>query len=146
MHIKSKLTKLTFNYAGVSKKVGFTASASSSSSSWNSGTLVFPVVITNIGNGYNPSNGIFTAPIAGEYVFFVNVQGYSTQEIYENIMLNGVGKVSTMVYTGGSDHDDAGPNLIVLSLRKEDRVWIAHFGGQGYNEYGHLTTFSGFLI
>lgn len=106
----------------------------------------FSVVITNIGNGYDPSNGIFTAPIAGEYVFFVNVQGYSTQEIYVNIMLNGVGKVSTMVYNGGSENSDAGPNLVVLSLSKEDRVWIAHFRGQGYNEYGHLTTFSGFLI
>lgn len=104
------------------------------------------MVITNIGNGYNPSNGIFSAPIAGEYVFFVNVQGYGTHEIYVDIMLNGVGKVRTMVYTGGSDHDDAGPNLVVLSLRKEDRVWVAHFRGQGYNEYGHLTTFSGFLI
>lgn len=72
MHItsKSKLTYLTFYYANVFKRVGFTASVSSSSSSWNSGTLVFPVVITNIVNGYNPSNGIFSAPIAGEYVFF----------------------------------------------------------------------------
>lgn len=104
------------------------------------------MVITNIGNGYNPSNGIFSAPIAGEYVFFVNVQGYGTQEIYVDIMLNGVGKVRTMVYTGGSDHDDAGPNLVVLTLRKEDRVWVAHNRGQGYSEVGHLTTFSGFLI
>lgn len=104
------------------------------------------MVITNIGNGYNPSNGIFTAPIAGEYVFFVNVQGYSTQEIYVNIMLNGVGKVSTMVFNGGSENSDAGPNLVVLSLSKEDRVWVAHNRGRGYTENSHLTTFSGFLV
>lgn len=131
----------------VSKRIGFTASISSTSTSWSSGTLVFPLVITNIGNGYNPSTGVFTAPIAGEYVFFVNVQSYHTQTIYVDVVLNGVTKVRTMAYSSGSnDYYDAGPNLVVLSLQKGERVWIKRHSGQGYYIDGPITTFSGFLL
>lgn len=126
----------------VSTRIGFTATVSSPSSSWNSGTLVFPVVITNVGNGYNPSTGVFTAPTAGKYVFFVNVQSYNAQSIYADVVLNGVTKVRTMAY---SDIYDAGPNLVVLTLQKGDSVWIKHHHGIGY-QGGPITTFSGFLL
>uniref|UniRef100_K1PZQ0 Caprin-2 n=1 Tax=Magallana gigas TaxID=29159 RepID=K1PZQ0_MAGGI len=118
---------------------------SSYSISWNSGTLVFPVVITNVGNGYNPSTGVFTAPTAGEYVFFVNVQSYNTESIYVDVVLNGVTKVRTMAQ-GGTDYYDAGPNLAVLTLQKGDRVWVKYHAGQGYYIDGPITTFSGFLL
>ena len=132
----------------MSTKIGFTAGVTSESTSWNSGTLVFPTVITNVGNGYNPSDGVFTAPMAGVYVFFVNVQGYSSQSIYVSIVLNGATKVRTAAYAAGGDIEEAGPNLVVLSLQTGDRVWIKHYSGQGYttNSDGPLTTFSGFLI
>eukprot|EP00105_Crassostrea_gigas_P029933 XP_011452059.1 PREDICTED: uncharacterized protein LOC105345560 isoform X2 [Crassostrea gigas] len=129
----------------VSKRIGFTATMSSYSISWNSGTLVFPVVITNVGNGYNPSTGVFTAPTAGEYVFFVNVQSYNTESIYVDVVLNGVTKVRTMAQ-GGTDYYDAGPNLAVLTLQKGDRVWVKYHAGQGYYIDGPITTFSGFLL
>nr|XP_022294885.1 complement C1q-like protein 4 [Crassostrea virginica] len=127
-----------------STRIGFTAGVTSSSSSWSSGTLVFPKVITNVGNGYNPSDGVFTAPRAGVYVFFVNVQSYGSQIIFADIVLNGAIKVKILA-TGNYN---AGPNLAVLSLQTGDRVWVEHYFGQGYSTYfgGLLTTFSGFLI
>ncbi|XP_062596068.1 complement C1q tumor necrosis factor-related protein 3-like [Saccostrea cucullata] len=115
----------------------------SSDSSWNSGTMVFPSVITNEGNGYNPSTGIFTAPIGGTYVFFVNVQSYGSQNIYVDIVLNGSTKVRIMAFTGNYD---AGPNLVVLNIQKGDAVWVKYYSGTGYYTDGPLTTFSGFLI
>lgn len=131
----------------VSKRIGFTASVSSASSSWSSGTLVFPLIITNVGNGYNPSTGVFTAPIEGEYVFFVNVQSYNTQCIYVDVVLNGVTKVRTMAYsTGSNDNYESGPNLAVLTLQKGNRVWVQRYSGQGYYIDGPITTFSGFLL
>ncbi|XP_062590531.1 multimerin-2-like [Saccostrea cucullata] len=138
---------MTNNILDKSKKVGFSASVSSTDSSWNSGTLVFPSVITNEGNGYNPSNGIFTAPIAGMYVFFVNIQSYQNKNIYVDIVLNGSTKVRTMAYgTNGHDYYDAGPNMVVLTIQKGDAVWIKYFTGSGYYNNGPITTFSGFLI
>lgn len=44
-------------------------------------------------------------------------------------MLNGVGKVSIMVYNGCFENLDVGFNLVVLFLSKEDRVWIVYFRG-----------------
>ncbi|XP_062613749.1 complement C1q tumor necrosis factor-related protein 3-like [Saccostrea cucullata] len=120
---------------------------SSTSTSWNGGRLVFPSVITNEGNGYNPSNGIFTAPISGMYVFFVNVQSYSTQHIYVDIVLNGSTKVRTMAYSyNNNDSYESGPNLAVLNIQKGDAVWIKRHSGSGYYHNGPITTFSGFLI
>lgn len=104
------------------------------------------MVVTNVGNGYNPSTGVFTAPTAGEYVFFVNVQSYSTQSIEANVVLNGLTKVRTEAYSGGSsDQYDAGPNLVVLTLQKEDRVWVKYHAGTDY-QGSLMTTFSGFLL
>ncbi|XP_061176741.1 uncharacterized protein LOC133185494 isoform X1 [Saccostrea echinata] len=139
---------LTNNILDKPKKVGFSASVTSTSSSWKSGTLVFPSVITNEGNGYNPSNGIFTAPVGGMYVFFVNVQSYDSQTIYADIVLNGSTKVRTMAYSysGSPDYYDAGPNMVVLNIHKGDAVWVKRYSGQGYYHEGPITTFSGFLI
>ncbi|XP_062574644.1 multimerin-2-like [Saccostrea cucullata] len=138
---------VTNNILGKSKKVAFSASVSSSSTSWISGTLVFPSVITNEGNGYNPSNGIFTAPIAGMYVFFLNVQSYYRETIYVDIVLNGSTRVRTMAVSNKSDdYYEAGPNLVVLTIQKGDAVWIKHYSGSGYYHDGPITTFSGFLI
>nr|XP_022292089.1 uncharacterized protein LOC111103253 isoform X3 [Crassostrea virginica] len=140
--LEERISGVHDHIANVSTRIGFTAGVTSQSTSWSSGTLVFPNVITNVGNGYNPSDGVFTAPRAGVYVFFVNVQGYNSQSIYVDIVLNGASKVRTMAYT----NYDAGPNLAVLSLQTGDRVWVKHWSGQGYHCNGPLTTFSGFLI
>ncbi|XP_062615411.1 myosin-2 heavy chain, non muscle-like [Saccostrea cucullata] len=136
---------LTNNLLDKPKKVAFSASVRSSSSSWNSGALVFSSVITNEGNGYNPSNGIFTAPIGGMFVFFVNVQTYGSKDIYVDIVLNGSRKVRTMAY-GSSGSYSAGPNMVVLTLQRRDAVWVKHYHGSGYYYDGPITTFSGFLI
>lgn len=130
----------------MSKRIGFTSSVSSASNNWNSGTLIFPEVITNVGNGYNPRTGVFTAPTAGEYVFFVNVQSYGTQTIYVDIVLNGVSQIRAWANGSSYQSNNPGPNLALLTLQKEDRVWVKHYFGQGYNNDGHLTTFSGFLL
>ncbi|XP_061177343.1 complement C1q-like protein 3 [Saccostrea echinata] len=146
---QASLSNVSSLVSGKTKKVCFTAAVTSYNTSWNRGTLIFPFVITNEGNGYNPSNGIFTAPTDGMYVFFVNVQSYSTQQIHADIVLNGSTKVRTLAYsTGTGDYYDAGPNMVVLAIQKGDAVWVKHHSGTGYYTHsdGPMTTFSGFLI
>jgi hypothetical protein len=133
------------NFVDASIKVAFTAGVTTTHTSWNSGTLVFPRVVYNIGGGYDPNTGVFTAPVDGHFVFFVNVQSYSSNRIDVYIVLNGTPKVTALAH---SPAYSAGPNLAVLKLQQGDRVWIKHWSGTGYfTESGFpVTTFSGFLI
>lgn len=117
-------------------EVAFTAGIPFSSTTWNSGTLIFNVVITNVGNGYNPSTGVFTSPREGTYVFYVSAVEYAAQNLYLDIVLNSVSKVEYQT----------GTNMAVLSLQKGDNVWVRYAGGKGYySQSVSITTFSGFL-
>jgi hypothetical protein len=124
--------------------VAFTAGVTSWDTTWNSGTLVFPHVVYNIGEGYDPNTGVFTAPLYGHFVFFVNVQSYSSNHIYIDIVLNGSPKVRAMAYDA---EYSSGSNLAVIKLQKGDKVWVRYKAGKGYATNGvPITSFSGFLI
>lgn len=107
---------------------------------------MFPVVITNLGNGYDRNDGVFTAPTAGTYVFFVNIISYSTKAVSVKIILNGGSKVASLAESGSSNPYNSGSNLAVLTLQKADRVWVNHNYGVGYYGNYPTTSFSGFLI
>ena len=125
--------------------MAFTAGVTSSSSAWNSGTLIFTSVILNVGNGYNPSTGVFTSPVAGTYVFYVTAVEYSKGDLYVDIVLNSVSKVRTI--GDGNSAYQTGTNMVVLNLQKGDSVWVRRYTGKGYASASvPLTTFTGFLI
>lgn len=125
--------------------VAFTAAVTSLSSTWNSGILMFDVVITNVGNGYNPSTGVFTSPRKGTYVFYVSALEYLQQYLGLEIVLNNVPKVRLIGESAAAYQ--TGTNMVVLNLTAGDSVWVRHHHGKGY--YSHtvpVTTFSGFLL
>lgn len=64
-------TIYVFLFVDISKKVGFTATITNSFKSSNGLSLIFPTIISNVGDGYNNQDGVFTAPIDGTYVFSV---------------------------------------------------------------------------
>lgn len=115
-----------------------------SSSSWSGDILVFPHIVTNYGNGYNPRTGKFTAPTDGTYVFFVHVNALGSNFIYLDIVINGSSKVRTLAHNSAQFR--TGTNMAVLQLVIGDSVWVCRYNGQSY--YTHsvpITTFSGFL-
>nr|XP_034332646.1 chromosome partition protein Smc-like [Crassostrea gigas] len=127
------------------QEVAFTAAVTSLSTTWNSGTLMFNVVLTNVGNGYNPSTGVFTSPGEGTYVFYVSALEYLQQYLGLEIVLNNVPKVRLIGESAAAYQ--TGTNMVVLNLQKGDSVWVRHHRGKGY--YSHsipVTTFSGFLL
>ena len=127
------------------QKVAFTAGVTSSSSTWRSGTLIFNSIILNVGNGYNPSTGVFTSPVAGTYVFYVTAVEYLKQHLQVEIVLNSVSKVRTLSYSDANYQ--TGTNMAVLNLQKGDSVWVRHIYGNGFwTESVPITTFTGFLI
>uniref|UniRef100_A0A8W8J8Q2 C1q domain-containing protein n=1 Tax=Magallana gigas TaxID=29159 RepID=A0A8W8J8Q2_MAGGI len=128
----------------------FTVGISSGNSDWAGDTLVFPTVIYSEGTGYNPSTGIFTAPTAGTYVFYVSVQSANRKYLWLDIVLNGSSKVRATAYysSGSSVHiNQTGTNLVILHLLTGDRVWVKRYAGVGYYSNNvPSTTFSGFKL
>lgn len=140
-----QITVLCASVSALKTSVGFTVGVTSSSSSWNGGILIYPHVVSNIGNGYNPSTGKFTAPTDGTYVFFITVVAYGSQSVYTDIVHNSSRKVRTMSHNSASHQ--TGTNMAVLPLYKGDSVWVIHWSGAGYYAYDvPITTFSGFLL
>ncbi|XP_062615412.1 complement C1q tumor necrosis factor-related protein 6-like [Saccostrea cucullata] len=131
-----------------SKKVAFTAGSTGAGGIGSESTLVFPVVINNAGGGYDPGTGIFTAPTAGQYVFYISAQGYSSDTLYVSIVHNGGANVMTMSDGGRrKDFYDSGSNLVTLNLQQGDRVWARCQSGSNYYSEGiPITTFSDFLV
>jgi hypothetical protein len=63
-------------------------------------TIIMDVAVRNIGNGYSTSTGIFTAPIAGVYLFTANIR-------YDGAASGGY--VRTMIINAGTGSPDTSP-------------------------------------
>ncbi|XP_052789271.1 cerebellin-3-like isoform X2 [Mya arenaria] len=105
--------------------VAFFATISSSfttSSSYQ--TLVFDKVLTDVGGGYKPGTGVFTAPVNGLYVFSASVMvDLSTSASSAHISINK--KSSRVVYLFVNDSDgnyETGVGTVILSLQVGDTV------------------------
>nr|XP_022295428.1 C1q-related factor-like [Crassostrea virginica] len=127
------------------QRVAFTAGINSSSTTFKSEILVFNNVISNVGNGYNKNTGIFTAPTNGTYVFSVAAVEYRRNFLYWDIVVNNMSKVRLMGDNGGPFN--TATNTVVLSLTKNDQVWVKRMRGTGYYSASvPLVTFTGYLI
>uniref|UniRef100_A0A4W5MEE4 Cerebellin 6 n=1 Tax=Hucho hucho TaxID=62062 RepID=A0A4W5MEE4_9TELE len=109
-------------------------------------TLIYKVVITNIGSAYNPSTGVFTAPIAGVYYFsfFYHAGGSQTKHIA--LFKNGQHVASSSDHQSSSDGADNGANAVTLQLEVGDQVFIRLMANTHVWDSVNHTTFSGFLL
>ncbi|KAK3109087.1 hypothetical protein FSP39_022719, partial [Pinctada imbricata] len=108
--------------------------------------IVYDKVITNTGNGYNKTTGIFTCPVSGTYVFTWSAMSRTQKQYcYSHIYHNGHKLMMTYSFeANGGDHEVAS-NTMVLSLKLDDRVWIGTitcYYGFGYP----YTGFSGWKL
>lgn len=109
--------------------------------------MVLKNVLSNIGGGYNSTNGIFTAPTSGTYGFFFSVQVRPNNGLSILLFLNDVvvaealaGPVNGAFTTGG--------NMVALVLKKNDLVYIKSHPSHSRNvaiQYSG-NNFSGFLL
>ncbi|XP_048750108.1 complement C1q-like protein 4 [Ostrea edulis] len=151
--LKQEIKQLRYN-VGFQSKIAFTASVSTSPGvNHYRIDIIFPNIITNIGGAYNSKSGKFTAPSEGLYVFYTSVVSWDNGHISTDIVLNGKSQVRTMARSNGFDSSypftlyQTGTNLVCLSLRKADEVWVRKQSGHGYilNETP-FHTFSGYKL
>lgn len=111
------------------------------------GTYVFNVAPVNVGNCYNTTNGVFTAPVAGLYHFSVSLQLYGANSARSiQYYINGsqfpagvdAGSVGELDTT--ARHQTVCLTRI-FSLNADDEVTVAHNGFRGMQ-----SNFCGFLL
>ncbi|XP_051266411.1 heavy metal-binding protein HIP [Dicentrarchus labrax] len=144
---KNKLDELEGTIADT-PKLAFSAGLTTSGKigPFNAETpLIYSRVFTNIGGAYNPTTGIFTAPVKGVYYFrftaFNNKKGewmavnlyHNSQRILHNSELaNGHAFIS---------------NALILQLEQGSVVYMRLQKDCGlYDDPSSLNTFSGFLL
>ena len=108
-------------------------------------------MISNVGDGYNRSNGHFTSPVFGVYAFFITATNVLGHSVSLSLMLNGTPKAVTLAHgtSATAGQWETSTCTAVLVLKAGDQVWAQNENSfspieelDGYN----YSTFGGFLI
>ncbi|XP_045549631.1 complement C1q-like protein 2 [Salmo salar] len=120
------------------RKVAFSASLAAPGQQGHTGTfntgitLVYRNIYSNIGNAYNPTTGIFTAPVRGLYLFRFYIYGGGHDTI-----------VHAVQASGGMNSS----NGVSLLLEVGDVVNMYLWAGRKiYDDANRHSTFSGHLL
>ena len=111
--------------------------------------LIFPQVRYNIGNGYNVTSGIFTAPKTGLYLFSLQICVPSTYIGILYMVVDTSSNVILHLYSPRQDHYNTASNSVPVYLRRGQKVWVVDKYGLGnyyYDDINCGTQFSGSLV
>ncbi|XP_053177552.1 complement C1q-like protein 2 [Scomber japonicus] len=109
-------------------------------------TLKFSKVITNFGQAYSPSTGLFTAPVSGAYYFSFNTLD-TRNNVWRRVYLYHNDKSVLFSYNYSANGWESVSNSLVLQLEKGDVVYLVLPAGYSvYDDTADHTTFNGFLL
>ncbi|XP_052386651.1 complement C1q-like protein 2 [Carassius gibelio] len=86
-------------------------------------TLVYKDVFVNEGRAYNPTTGIFTAPVKGVYFFTFSGHNRSSKAMGLRLLKNGQQMITVYNHPLG-DRFETGSNSISLTLAEGDHVYM----------------------
>ncbi|XP_068093325.1 EMILIN-2 [Hyperolius riggenbachi] len=140
--------------------LSFSAGLTHQPSTFDSGLILFDKVLVNDGNHYDPTTGIFTAPIEGRYLITAVLT--PEQEHYVEAVLSVSNAVVSKLHTSGYKREPleynptgskricggVGTFNLILNLKVGDEVSIALTGGKlGNSDSDEIySTFSGAFL
>ncbi|XP_040002939.1 complement C1q-like protein 2 [Xiphias gladius] len=136
-------------------RVAFTASMGPTANCFGPFTrnspIPYDVITLNQGSGYNPTLGIFTAPLSGLYSFSFSVYskvGVAGERMYYKVQLMRNGEVVASTWEDNrEDSEDSSSQTVLLSLQQGGQVYVELvIGRQLCGNVKGLNTFSGSLI
>lgn len=115
----------------------------------NSGSVAFNTVLSNTGNDYNSSSGVFTCEHEGVYIFTLHLYKYPSAAydfVRCYIQRNGINEI--VAFNNPHHQSDTGlyeaSNSVTLHLAKGDTVSVG--GCTPSNTFFEYSSFSGFLV
>lgn len=129
----------------------FQAYGASGSSGTSSQDWIFPSTYVNAGSHYNTSNGRFTAPISGTYIFFWSNIGNTPNTVYRYLLIKngtGIDDLHLRLGEGITGYRDSGDKKAMINLAAGDYVNIKFISDNGTASYtsGQYPWFGGYLL
>ncbi|XP_062374917.1 complement C1q tumor necrosis factor-related protein 4-like [Sardina pilchardus] len=112
-------------------------------------TLVHGNVLTNVGQTYDSTTGVFAAPVKGVYFFtFTTYSWVREADIGVKLMKNNEEVLLVWEWQDKGDNEDYASNSVLLELEVGDKVYMRL--PKGYqvaaSKISNIHTFSGFLL
>ena len=128
----------------------FNAKRTSSQSISGTTTLVFNEIRSNQSNSYNNSNGIFTAPVAGQYIFTFKSLFYAFDEteyldLYSYVNSSIRNRYEQTGNGGGHTQIDY-TEVVYLNANDTFKLVATDRNTGSYSMYAHENHFSGRLL
>lgn len=98
----------------------------------DNGPVIFDAVVTNVGNGYDPRTGVFTVPVPGVYLFFLNLMKDAAHSAIEVFLFKGDTVLCSTRMSDQTDGDGTGTCVSAAHLQTGDRVFAKHAYGDVY--------------
>jgi len=121
-----------------------------SASTSASGVIAFNNVIYNVGSSYNSSNGLFTAPVAGYYIFFFLSIGSGSSNTFRDVWgsVNGTTTPSSFgarPTNQTTDYSSSGSASNIVYLNANDTFGL-YASGSLYSDSNIWLQFGGYLL
>ncbi|XP_041635349.1 complement C1q-like protein 4 isoform X2 [Cheilinus undulatus] len=108
--------------------------------------LVYRTVFTNIGDAYNETSGVFTAPVAGVYYFSFSYHAGGAHGTRLALLKNSRTIIMSGDQQSQADKTGNGGNTVFLQLQQGDQVHMQMAADTQVWGSDYHTTFSAFLV
>jgi len=151
--VNNNTTKMSIDSSGrvtTPYQPAFNAKRTSSQSISGTTTLVFNEVRSNQSNSYNSSNGIFTAPVAGQYIFTHKALYYpfDTSEYFDlySYVNSSVRNRYEQTGNGGGHTQVDYTEVVYLNANDTFKLVTSDRSTGSFSMYAHENHFSGRLL